>query len=458
MAEVKLEDAPRKIKETFDKAFSAMERGNLDYAMDMFLNVLALEPRLLKAREYLRAAEVRKFKDKKGGGLTHALSTLQGLPGYLSGLSSLKKNPLSAVQSAEKLLRLDPLNLMFINFFAQAALAAELPEAALQTLEIAKNHYPSNIPLLKWLSQLYLEQNDPRKARECTETLVKLCPNEPKFIKLLKDTVALDTMKQGGWNEAGSYRDVMKDGQEAILLEQNSKAVKSSSDITSLIAELEHKIEREPDNVNYRRSLADLYVRAEKFDEALNTLKEAQEGSGRADPQVERAISAIRVRKFDHQIAQLQSSQDAAGADRLEKEKQAFMLEDAADRVHRYPNDLQFRYEYGVLLYERQQLDKAIEEFQLAQRNPQRRIRALYYLALCFKQKGQNDIALEQLEKAASELTIMDDTKKDILYEMALLCELMNKTDKAIAYLKEIYSVDIRYKDVSSKMEKFYKK
>jgi tetratricopeptide (TPR) repeat protein len=85
---------------------------------------------------------------------------------------------------------------------------------------------------------------------------------------------------------------------------------------------------------------------------------------------------------------------------------------DSADRVKRYPNDLQFRYEYGVVLYEHNRLNEAIEEFQLAQRNPQRRIRTLYYLALCFKQKQQYDIAIEQLQKAASEMTVMDETKK----------------------------------------------
>ncbi|HBA83943.1 MAG TPA: hypothetical protein DCZ95_07620 [Verrucomicrobia bacterium] len=459
MAEVKLESAPRKAKELFDKAFASMERGNLDYAIDMFLQALEIEPRLLKAREYLRAAELKQFKAKKGGPLNHALSTLQGGFTLLSGMSSLKKKPEQALKIAEKLLRLDPLNMTFINFFGDAALAASMPETALQTLELAKNHYPNNILLLKRMGALYLEQNDPHKARECMETLVRLLPNDPKALKNLKDAVALDTMKKGGWNNEGSsFRDMIKDSKEAVLLEQESKAVKSSSDLEALIGEMEQKVQREPDNINYRRSLADFYTRAERFDEALNVLTEAQKTSGRADPQVERAISHIRVRKFDNEIAKLREANDPAAVETREKEKEIFLLQDASERVRRYPNDLQFRYEYGVLLYERSKLDAAIEEFQLSQRNPQRRIRSLYYLALCFKMKSQYDIALEQLEKASSELTVMDDTKKDIVYEMGLLCEAMSKTEKATAYFKEIYAVDIRYKDVSAKIEKYYKK
>ena len=142
----------------------------------------------------------------------------------------------------------------------------------------------------------------------------------------------------------------------------------------------------------------------------------------------------------------------------MKKERDTFLFNDTVDRVKRYPNDLQFHYELGVLLFERGNLNEAIQEFQLSQRNPQRRIRSLYYMAMCFKQKKQYDIAMEQLQKAMSELFVMDDTKKDICYEMAQISELMSQQDKAVRYYKEIYSVDIGYKDVSDKIEKAYKK
>ena len=126
--------------------------------------------------------------------------------------------------------------------------------------------------------------------------------------------------------------------------------------------------------------------------------------------------------------------------------------------VKRYPNDLQFRYELGYQYYLRKQYNEAIEEFQLAQRNPQRRTRALYYLALCFREKGQPDIAFEQLQKAAAELTLMDETKKDVVYEMGLLADQMGRKDEAIGFFKEIYSVDIKYRDISQRIEAAYQK
>ncbi len=458
MAEVRLEDAPRKAREYYEKGFAAMERGNLDYAMDMFTSALDLEPRLLHVRKYLRGAALKKAKEKNPNALTHMISSLAGIGTYMSASGAIRKKPLEALKSAEKLMRADPLNISFINLLGKAALSAGMPEVAIQTLEIAKDHYPKNVDLLKWLGKLYMELNQTHEGRLCYEAIYALRPNDPQALKALKDAAALDTMKKGGWNDAGSFRDVMKDTKESGLLEQAAKAVKTNDDLEALIREMKGKLQREPDNINYRRALADYLTRAERFDEALSSLEEVQQTTGRADPQLDRSISTIRIRRFDHEIEQLQAAGDSAGAAAKKKEKDDFLLDDAADRVKRYPNDLQFRYELGVLLYERGNLNEAIQEFQQSQRNPQRRIRSLYFMAMCFKQKKQYDIAMEQLQKAASELLVMDETKKDICYEMAQISELMGQPEKAIGYYKEIYSVDISYKDVSDKIEKAYKK
>ena len=286
-----------------------------------------------------------------------------------------------------------------------------------------------------------------------------MLPNDQVAIKNLKDAAALDTMKVGGWNDMKSdFRSKLKDKKEAILLEQQAKSVKGDSDIGTLIAERLKDIQREPQNMNFRRALADLYVRAERYDDALQALDEATKAAGRSDPQIERTTSAIKVKKFDAAIAAAKEAGDEGAAAAQEAGKAEFLYADAVEMVKRYPNDLQFRYELGYQYYLRQQYNEAIEEFQLAQRNPQRRTRALYYLALCFREKGQPDIAFEQLQKAASELTLMDETKKDVVYEMGVLADQMGRKDEAIGYFKEIYSVDIKYRDISQRIEAAYQK
>lgn len=458
MAEVLMENAPRKAREHFEKGMASFERGNLDYAMDMFLLALELCPGLLKARKFMRAAAVKKAKQQKSSALSRAFGTLGGSGTLLKVQSLLKKKPEEALREAETLLRKDPLNATFLTTASQAAIAADMPEVAILNLELLKEHYPKDAKSLQWLAELYQEVNRMHDARLLYEELVRLKPADPEMVRRLKDATALDTMQKGGWNEATSYRDVMKDSKQAVLLEQQSKAVKTDRDVDNLIVETRAKVEREPQNVNYKRALAELLAKAGEYDEALSVLALAQQATGGADPQIDRLISTIRLEQFDHAIRQFQEAGNAAAAEARQRERDEFVFKDAEERVRRYPNDLQFKYELGVLLFDRGQFNEAIQQFQRAQQNPQRRIRSFYYLARCFKAKEQYDIAAEQLEKAASELHLMDETKKDIFYELGTIYEAMGQLPKAAEFFKEIYAVDIGYRDVSAKIEKAYRK
>ncbi len=459
MEELALEQLPRKIRDLFEKAMAALERGNASYALDMLKQVITLEPRFLQARKNLRIAQVKAFMATKPNAMTHQMASLKGAFTMMGAQGKLKKDPKAALDGAEKLLQLDPLNLPFLKFFAQAAEAAGMPEIAAQTLEIARPYFAKDVAFLRLLARLYIATNQPSGARDCYATVAELLPNDQVAIKNLKDAAALDTMKSGGWTDMKSdFRSKLKDQKEAIRLEQQAKAVKGENDVDTLIVERLKDIEREPQNMNFRRALADLYVRAERYDEALQALDDATKAAGRTDPQIERTSSSIKVKKFDAAIAAAKAAGDEAAAATTEQQKSDFLFSDAQDMVQRYPNDLQFRYEYGVQLYLRKKYTEAIEEFQLAQRNPQRRTRALYYLALCFTDKGQLDIAFEQLQKAASELTIMDETKKDVVYQMGLLADQMGRKEEAIAFFKEIYGVDIKYRDISQRIEAAYQK
>src|SRR5690606_21504285 len=129
-----------------------------------------------------------------------------------------------------------------------------------------------------------------------------------------------------------------KDAKQATLLEQQSKAVKTSRDVDALLNEARAKIEREPQNVNYKRSLAELLAKSERYDEALTILAEAQQATGGADPQIARLISTIRLEQIDRAIEQFKAAGNAAGVEAKRKERADFLFQDAEERVQRYPN------------------------------------------------------------------------------------------------------------------------
>jgi tetratricopeptide (TPR) repeat protein len=296
-----------------------------------------------------------------------------------------------------------------------------------------------------------------RKARECYERLVEMRPNDLNLVKILKDAIAIDSMegtwKQDDTSEKRSFRDIMKNSDEAALLEQESKAVKTDKDADALIADALAKLENDPDNINLYRSLGRLYSQQEMFDESIEVLQTAVERSP-GDAELDRALSSVHIQRFDHELTTLANEGgDAAAVENLELERAQFVLDDLGDRVQRYPNDLGFKFDYGVALLSHDHVNEAIQNFQAAQRSPKHRTLALYNLSICFKKKEQYDMAAEQLQTALSEMPIMNENKKDVLYELGQVHEAIGNDAEALTFYKQIYQVEIGYKDVAERVE-----
>lgn len=435
MSEVKLENAPPGVRGYYDKGVAALERGNLDYAMDMFEAALDIEPGLLQVRKLFRAAAVKKAKAQPPGKLAAA----KALAGLFKCSAQLKKNPLQALAGTEKLLRIDPLNPKLAKANCDAAAGAGMPEVAILTLEILNDNKPPSLNVLEALAKLYLEAERFDLEYKCREQIVRLKPHDSEAIKQMKDAAARLTMGKAGWQKAESYRDVIRPNEAEPLADELGQAMA--------------RVEQEPSNPEQRKLLADLQLQRQQYGEAIQTLEACRELSGTSDPQIERKLSTAREHLLMSQLAEAEDADDRDGIARLRKELSGMRIENAARQVERYPNDLQLKFEYGKLLFEGGQHTEAIQQFQQAQRNPQRRIRSLLYMALAFKAKGQPGIAREQLENGLADLKAMDETRKEFLYELGVVCGEAGDSAKALACFREIYAVDIGYRDVAAKVE-----
>ena len=456
MAELRPEELPKKVRDLYNKGVSSFERKNYDYAVDLFLSVLKVEPRLLEARRHLHAAEIQRLKGKKKNAFLKALSGASSLTANIKAQSLVKagKGP-EAVMACEELLKDDPTDINNVKLFAKAAALADLPEAAVQLMETARDVHSSDVSLLNLLATFYIKMGRTRSARDCFERICELVPNDPDALKLLKDALAVDSMNTDGWSGASSYKDIMKDKDEAEMLEKESKAVKSDSDVAILIADTKKKVEAEPGNINYYRQLSKLYAQVQNFEEAVETMQKAIEMNP-GDPELDQALTSLNADFYDHQIEQLREGGDEEAAQTLAAEKAQYVFDDMQQRVLSYPNDAGLRYEWGKMLHDNDYFNESIQALQISQRSPKHRVKSLYYLAMCFKEKQQLDLAIDQLETAKGELYTMDETKKDVLYQLGVISEGLNDLDKAAGYYKEIYQVDIGYKDVTDKIEKIY--
>jgi tetratricopeptide (TPR) repeat protein len=461
MAEKTLNDLTRDLRVLFTKGHDALQRDNYDYAVSLFSQVLAREPGLYECRRELRAAQFRKTGG--GGGFMKTMwSNASSAPLLTKGEVALRRDPGEALQIAEQILNGDPNNSGAHRLIVKAAIALEMPHTAVLSLELLYHNSPKDKEIAIQLANALANTGEVKRGEQVLTNLQANMPGDNDVAQALKDISARNTMDEGGYDSladgAGSYRDILKNKDEAVILEQQNRVEKSEDVTDRLIKEYETRLRTEAGNLKLIRSLAELYTQKKQFDQALayyERLKSSELGS---DASLDGAIAETIKRKYDFQISQLDSTAPdyADKAAVLEAEKQAYELGECQKRVDRFPTDLQLRFELGQLYFRAGKISEAIAEFQKSQNNPHRRVPSLNYLAQSFAKRKMYDMAAKMFQNAIKEKPVLDEEKKDLIYNLGSVLESMGKKDEAIEQFKIIYEVDIGFKDVGAKVEKYY--
>jgi len=461
MAEKNQNDIARAWRDLFEKGLSALQRQNLDYALSIFNQILAKEPGYFECREALRVTQVKKAQAGQSF-FKKAFGMASSGPILTKGRLALRNNPLEALQTAEQILNGDPFNSMAHNLLADAALAADLPRTAVLSLEILYKNAPNDRHLAMKLADVLVQVGQVDKAEAIYTGLLQADPDDNELTQALKNLSVRRTMQEGGYDSLaageGSYRDILKDKDQSVALEQAQREVKTDEVAANLIREYEARLAREPNNLRLLRLLADLYEQKGDLDRSLAYFHQLLAGQTGSDPALERTIAETQIKQFDQAMARLdpQAPDHAEQVARLQAERQAFQLTECQQRVNKYPNDLEIRFEMGQHYFQAGKISEAIQEFQKARANPHRHLSALSYLGQCFARRGMNDLAARTLQNALKEKAVFDDEKKELLYTLGSVLDRMGKKEEAIEKFKLIYEVDISYQDVAARVDAYY--
>ncbi len=457
-------DLPPNARGLWLKALSAVELKNYGYAISLLQSVIKETPQFLQGRQVLRRAEIGNTKGKKG-----FLSGLSmGSLGTIKAQSLIKKDPLAAMFEAEKMLESDPASLAANRLLRDAAMAADMPETASFALETIHEANPKDVKILHELAKHYYDVNDGQKSLDAFNKILAINPNDIAAVKGSKDASAMVSMASGGWETAKDYRDLIKDKDQAVLLEQKNRVVRSEEMIQNHLADLSALYEQDPTNLDVVRKIGTLYEQGDDLDNALiyfkwaaDLTKHTDEALVRKANDVELRIIELKLREDERWLAENgeqheESARRRAELDELHKHKAEMQIGDARKRVERNPTDLQLRFELGEHLFHAGHYQEAMPELQKARQNPNLRVRAISYLGQCMVQRGMFDLAVNQFREAAAEMHQMDAVKKDLLYNLGITYEHMGRKEDYIDCMKKIYEVDFGYRDVSERVEKSY--
>jgi tetratricopeptide (TPR) repeat protein len=446
------------------KAVAAVELRNLGYAISLLQEILKQEPQFLTGRQLLRRAEVTKNKSAKRSFFNISTAPIV----VMKAQREIKKDPKRAIEMLEKVLENEPYNQQANLALKQAATAGGWLEIGVFALRTLLEENPRDVKVLHELGRLYHELGENDQEVEVYNQIIEINPLDAEALRLGKDAAAHASMKSGGWTQAESYRDLIKDKETAISLEQQSRMRLTGEPLEQQIAETYARHKAEPTNVDLARRLGALNEQKDDLEAAIGWYQYSVDLTKGADTGLVRKVSDLRIKRLEREIAaheEFLAMHDAAHelhAKKSEELKAAkakraeILVTDARERVARNPTDLQLRFELGEHLVSARRFREAVPELQRARQNPHARLKAMNLLGCCYGELGMLDLATKQLEEASKEILPMDAMKKEIVYNLGLIYARTGDQEKSLACMKQIYEVEHGYKDVATRVESSY--
>lgn len=444
------------------KGVSAYQLKNLDYAVSLIINVVKQSPQFLDGRKLLRRAEADKVKGQKkglfGGGLNFG--------GLKFGGGGSKKEPWEAIGDLEEnVFQKDPYNIAANQQLYDLAMRLGQHDLAAFALETIREGHPENTRNSHALAIHYMAHDQPEKASDVYRAITKIDPTDMDAVKGEKDAAAKTSMLRQGW-QGGNADAAKKDRAEAQALENAARQGMTREQQETLLGQYFVEYEKDQNNVNVVKKIADLYDRMDEQDNALPYFEWALQLNP-ADVALANRVEQVRNKIGERQIAameaEIEANPDAPDLEEkraqiraIKQERSATLLVDAKSKVERNPTDKQYRFDLAAVLFQCEQYREAIPELQQAKGNPHIRNKALLMLGKCFAALNMNDLAVNSYGDAVKEILSFTNEKKELLYELGVVYEKMGRKDDYLNCMKEIYNNDYGYRDVAKRVESSY--
>ena len=442
-------------QDTFRKAKDAVARQNHDYVLMLLPPVLEANPGFLEGRKLLRICQMAKAKSASK--MDKNMAAVRIAPMVMQAKSAAGKSLGGGLAKLEEALALDPYSPQANGALGEIALENDLPGTAIFSYETVRAGKPQDTQNLHGLARALIAAKQMGRARDIYQTILDITPNDGAALKGMKDASALTASQDGGWEKSQDFRDSLKNKDESLALEAASKVVKSADAIAEQLARLHAQFEKEPQNVTLARQIAELCETQGSLDHALQWFQFAHELTQKTDPILEKAVFRLQCAQLDAELEQARAAgSDETTCDAIVLRKKTVILEGAKERVKRYPNDLQYRFELGEALIDNGSFKEAVPELQQALRQPSVRHRALNLLGVSYQKRKMLDLAAKQYALAASEIVAMDNVKKDAIYSLGIILEEMGKKTEALEEFKKIYEVDSQFRDIADRVESAY--
>ena len=184
---------------------------------------------------------------------------------------------------AEKVLEEEPYHRQANLLLKEAAVAAGWPEVAVFALRTLLEDNPRDVKVLRELGRLHHRLGQSDQEVEIYTRISDIDPLDAEALRMGKDAAARASMTTGGWTQAESYRDLIKDKEVAVSLEQQGRMTLTGEALDQQIAETYARHQAEPNNVDLAKKLAALNEEKGDLETAASWYQYAVDLTGGSD-------------------------------------------------------------------------------------------------------------------------------------------------------------------------------
>lgn len=450
------EEDQKKAQVFFQRARDVANTGQFDFAIEMMMQGLKLDPDSVDAHQQLRDIALKR---KASGGKDLGLFEK---PKFRD-----TKDPKESLLNRTRLLAFNPGDQDTMVGLMQRAYDAGFYDTAAWIGPIAtRAMVDANVKDHKKflaVSDVYVKLKLFTRAIENTQHAVRLRPDDMDLGKRLKDLSAYQTMEEGKYSAGGNFRTSMKNVEEQERLMRLDTDIRSVEGQSPLIQAAEAELAANPDDTGKLMKLVEALAKTED-----------PEYEARAIDKLEAAYVKTKAFRFKLRVLEIQikqmmrmerSMRDHAKANPadeqakkdyadIHKERLQFELQAYKQMAAEYPTESKYKFDVAARTFQLGHYDEAIPVLQQARQDPKFRADATVLLGRAFFESQFLEESSDTFEQLINEYQLKgDDRSKEMYYWRGRALEARDIADQAIKSYSQVAQWDFNYRDVQKRIK-----
>jgi tetratricopeptide (TPR) repeat protein len=454
------EEDRKRAKVFFDRGKTVAGTGNYEYAIEMYLQGLSVDPENIEAHQTLRDISLKR---KVSGGKDM---------GMLEKMKQPKaKDEKEAMLAAEKLLAYVPGDIARMLALTKAACKAGCYDTVLWIGPICmRTNLDQKKPDFKTFIDLrdtFASIDEYRLASEACYHAKRLKPEDMELAHQERHLAALLTQKEGKYGTAKSFRESMKDTKVQDMLLEQDKDVREEDALARAIKEAELQWKATPDDQARFSKLIEAYRRTDspQYENRAIELLEDMYQKTRQFKHRQR-IGEFKLTQLARQERnlrqQIEKAKGTPNLAELEQNLKEFRVEKAKSElaeyrliVENYPTDSNARFEVAKRMFMLGDFSESISVFQQVRSDPKHRVDASVLLGRAFLSAGFADESVDTLKAVIDEYPGRGDERSmQMYYWYARSLEEKKETPAAIKAYSQVAQWNFNYLDVQTRIKK----